>query len=381
MKIGFVLDDRLDKSDGVQQYVKLVGAWLTKNGHEVHYLVGDSPGATERHVHHMSKTVNARFNKNRMAIPLPVAKSIVKSVIASEKFDVLHVQVPYSPLLAKRIIDAADTSTAIVGTFHILPHGWLSSIGTKALGQFLRTTNKRFDGFMSVSSAAQVFAKTHFGINSVIISNAVDLRRYSNGVKLAHYKDRKNILFLGRFVARKGAWYLLKAYEEILRNDPTFASWTRLIMCSDGPERKKLEALASEIRNKYSAEILFTGFLKENEKADYLASSDIAVFPSTGGESFGIVLIEAMAAGAGVILAGNNPGYSSVLHSMPKTLFNPKNTTQFAELLQNMLLTDNRVLHAEQSELVKQFDIQSVGPEILSFYNEAIAERAKKRNN
>lgn len=98
MKIAYVLDDRLDKPDGVQQYVRDMSGWMRDKGHEVHYLVGNSPGATESNLHNLSRTVGVRFNKNRMRIPLPASKRAIKQLLDDERFDVLHVQMPYSPL-------------------------------------------------------------------------------------------------------------------------------------------------------------------------------------------------------------------------------------------------------------------------------------------
>ena len=86
MKIAFVLDDRLDKPDGVQQYVLLLGSWLGAQGHDVHYLVGYSPNATQNNVHNLSKTVGVRFNKNRMAIPLPASVKKIKDILQKQQF-------------------------------------------------------------------------------------------------------------------------------------------------------------------------------------------------------------------------------------------------------------------------------------------------------
>lgn len=382
MKIGFVLDDRLDKPDGVQQYVKLLGSWLSRGGHEVHYLVGESPASTHRFVHHLSKTVNVKFNKNRMAIPLPANKRNIKKLLAREQFDILHVQMPYSPFLAGRVVAAAEPNTAVVGTFHILPHGKVSSAGTKVLSAALKKNKRRFDSFLSVSPAAQVFAKSHFGISSIVLPNVVDLKLYEKGRMLKKYADKQNILFLGRLVERKGAPYLLEAYARLLAKYPEMASTTRLIICGTGPERLKLAQAAKVITKQYNAEITFAGFLKEEDKPNYLASATIAVFPSTGGESFGIVLIEAMAAGAGVTLGGDNPGYRSVIGSVPRTIIDPENSETFAQTL-HLLLTDKALaehLHAEQKTLVRQFDIERIGPKIVTFYESALAKREHSRD-
>jgi len=366
MKIGFVLDDRLDKPDGVQQYVQLLGSWLTSQGHEVHFLVGDSPNATQKNVHGLSKTVKVRFNKNRMAIPLPASKIRIKKLLQKEQFDVLHVQMPYSPLLAGRVVKAAPQKTAIIGTFHILPHGKVSSAATKVLSALLHTNKKRFDGFISVSSAAQLFAKSHFGITSVVLPNVVDIQRFSKGITIKKYSDKQNIVFLGRFVERKGAAYILDAYSALLGlyNMPV-----RLILCGDGPDAAALKQKANTIKHA-NKDIVFTGFLAEDEKSAYLATADIAVFPSTGGESFGIVLIEAMASGSYVVLGGNNPGYATVLGGQELSLIDPLQTNEFANRLL-YLLRDKKIattLHNQQQEVVKAYDIAHVGPQIVDFY-------------
>lgn len=375
MKIGFVLDDRLDKPDGVQQYVTLLGSWLSAQGHEVHYLVGESPRATQSNVHHLGKTINVRFNKNRMAVPLPASKKFIKDLLLKHDFDILHVQMPYSPLLAGRIIKAAPKKTKIVGTFHILPHGKLSAVGTKLLSSLLRNNKKRFSGFISVSSAAQTFAKSHFGINSDVLPNVVDVSLFRTGKKLPVLSDKQNIVFLGRFVDRKGVLLLIAAYEKMLQQHPALMKITRLVLCGDGPQRMQVEEKAAELR-KRGATVVCTGFIQESEKKDYLASANIAVFPSTGGESFGIVLIEAMAAGAGVVLGGDNPGYATVLGQQPLSIIDPYNSDLFAERL--LLFLQNEaaanLLHNQQQQLVGMYDIGTVGPHIVALYQRLLAQ-------
>src|SRR5688572_33467442 len=122
LKVGLVLDGSLDKTDGVQQYVLILGKWLASEGHEVHYLVGETERTDLPNIHSLTRNVSVRFNKNRMSTPLPANLRPIRRLLQQEQFDVLHVQVPYSPVLAGRIIKAADARTAVVGTFHILPH-------------------------------------------------------------------------------------------------------------------------------------------------------------------------------------------------------------------------------------------------------------------
>lgn len=383
MKIGFVLDDRLDKPDGVQQYIKLLGGWLRNNGHEVHYLTGASASNTDLNQHNMSKTVNVSFNKNRMSIPLPASTKNIKEVLQKYQFDVLHVQMPYSPMMAAKIISHSAPQTAVVGTFHILPHGFVSSTSTKLLAAFLGNNKKRFNGVISVSTAAKKFAKTHFMMDSVVLPNVVDLKKFKTAKPFSKYNDKLNIVFLGRFVERKGPKYLLEAYIHMICRNPELASSTRLILCGDGPDRPKLQKKAKTAADSIGADIVFTGFISEQDKPKYLSSAHIAVFPSTGGESFGIVLIEAMAAGAGVVLGGNNPGYGSVLGEESVSLINPKNVNSFADKLKLFLddPTIHKQMHASQSELVMRFDVETVGPKIVKFYLNTIANINKKSNN
>ena len=105
MKIALVLDDSLDKPDGVQQYVLTLGSWLTSQKHEVHYLVGATSRKDIPNVHSLSANMRVRFNKNRASMPMIANRKAIRALTEKEKFDVLHVQMPYSPLLAGKIID------------------------------------------------------------------------------------------------------------------------------------------------------------------------------------------------------------------------------------------------------------------------------------
>ena len=114
-----------------------------------------------------------------------------------------------------------------------------------------------------------------------------------------------------------------------------------------------------------------------------LAGAAIACFPSLHGESFGIVLIEAMAAGAGVVLGGANPGYKTVLGGRPETLVDPKNTRQFAKRLEKFL-TDAQLaaqIHSWQQSHVKRYDINEVGPSLVKVYYQAIAKQRPLGDN
>jgi len=375
LKVGLVFDDTLDSSDGVAQYVKTLGAWLSVQGHHVTYLVGETR-LTSWHggrVYSLAKNIRVSFNGNRLSIPLPAGSWKIKQLMAAEKFDLIHVMVPYSPFLAAKVIKSVPEGGAIVGTFHIFPSGALSKFGSKLLRLVLARTLSRFGRIVSVSPAAADFAQTAYRIKTEIIPNTVDMNQFKNAA--SQRAVPKTIVFLGRLVERKGAKYLIEAFSLLSIPD------ARLIIAGSGPQRNDLEKLASNLGIK--DKVRFLGFVEEADKPALLSGADIACFPSLYGESFGIVLIEAMAAGSGVVLAGDNPGYRSVLGERPELLVDPRNTKEFAERLSSFLTNNQqaRQINVWQSETVKQYDIAAVGPRILKLYSGQIARLAKKSNN
>lgn len=373
LNIAFCYDDSLDGQDGVAQYVKTIGAWLSAQGHNVLYLVGETKlkawhGAP---IYSLASNQVVNFNGNQVGTPWPASKKSIESVLAKHQIDVLHVQMPYSPFFAGRAINLVGPKTAVVGTFHILPVNILVRWGSKLLSLFYLRTLKRFSRIVSVSQPAAQFAGVAFGIKSDVLPNMVQLEKFKSA---SGQQKKYHIVFLGRLVPRKGAEQLLRAFI-ILKTRLPEAS---LSIAGDGPERAKLEAIVKN--NGLSSSVNFLGFVDEKDKPNIMASASVACFPSLGGESFGIVLIEAMAAGAGVVIGGNNPGYASVLGEKSRALVDPRDSTVFAARLETFLTDQNLAqrLHREQQEQVKQYDVAIVGNHLLQIYMEAIASRHQK---
>ncbi|MGA3150157.1 MAG: glycosyltransferase family 4 protein [Candidatus Saccharimonadales bacterium] len=378
LSVGFLFDDTLDSNDGVAQYVKTLGAWLSSQGYAVAYLVGETKlrqWAGGR-VYSMSKNQKVVFNGNRLSIPLLASRKKIKQVLADNNFDVLHVQVPYSPFMAQLVINAASPKTAVVGTFHILPANKLAQAGSRVLRVLYGRSLARFDNIVSVSAPAAAFAKKAYGIDSTVLPNVVNIKRFAT-TKLRDLGDTPKIVFLGRLVERKGCKQLLYAFRLLYKQLPS----AQLIIAGDGPQRKQLENYVDKYR--LGDNVTFLGYINEKNKPGILSSADIACFPSLYGESFGIVLIEAMAAGAGVVIGGNNPGYASVLGDKPELLFDPSNTAALAARLQELLSNKKLVglLHQWQQAEVKRYDVQAVGVPLIKIYSQAIAKRRNSRHN
>lgn len=374
LKVGFVFDDSLDKPDGVQQYVLTLGNWLTAQGHEVHYLVGETKRTDLKQLHSLSRNVKVRFNQNRMSLPLPVRMDAIRDILSREQFDVLHVQVPYSPALAGRVIKVADDHTAVVGTLHVAPSSKLVSMANWALGVWVRSTLKRFDAMLATSQASRQFTLKTFHIDSEVAGLPVKLDAFHGTKPFERYAQTKNVVFLGRLVERKGCQYLLQAVAHAVER----GIWPKdghVIVCGGGHLEAQLRAYTTH--HHLDSIVEFAGYISEEDKPHYLASAQVVVYPSTGGESFGIVLLEAMAASRGIVLAGNNPGYASVMGSHPDSLFEPTDAVDLAMKIIAALSskTEREAAYAWQYMYVRQFDVGVVGKRTVAVYEQALHKR------
>lgn len=372
--IGLVLDDSLDSTDGVQQFVVTLGRWLTKNGYDVHYLTSETKRTDLPQLHVLSKKIKTRFNGNSGGSPLPARPRDIKKILQDVDFDILHIQVPYSPFMAGQLITKARNKTAVIGTFHIFPESRFVTWATRGLGIWIHRQLKRFDVMMSVSTAAKDFSKRTFRIDSTIVPNMIVVSKFL--VPAQNNPKRTEIVFLGRLVERKGVLQLLQAIRYIQQHQLVKTPY-HITIGGKGLLREKLESYVSE--HNLEKLVTFTGFVAEEEKADFLARGDIAVFPSTGGESFGISLLEGLAATPGPVLAGDNAGYRSVMGPFTDQLFNPNDTQAFAELLATHINNPKarQKSHAEQVQYVQQFDIEVVAQKIVATYRDALQRRAR----
>lgn len=377
LSVGLLFDDTLDSNDGVAQQVKRLGEWLNDNGHNVLYLCGE----TKINAWHgspvisLSKNIKVKFNGNIIRIPLWSRKQVLKEVLDEHKIDVIHVTMPYSPLMAQRVIRLANRrNIPVIATFHILPSGMVSRIGTRLLGLIQHYSLKTLSHVTAVSAGAADFLKSSFGLESKVIPNMIEISKFKAN-STANVPNR--IVFLGRLVPRKGCKELIKAFSLVRDNLPD----SELIIASDGPQRQALERLVYNLN--LGDKVKFLGFIDESKKASLLSSASVACFPSLYGESFGVVLVEAMAAGSGLVLGGDNPGYRSVLGAKPALLVDPRNPNEFAKRLVRFLSDEILVssLHNWQTKEVSKYDVDKVAPQVLETYYRAVAKQQNVIHN
>lgn len=373
LKIGLVFDDSLDRPDGVQQQITLLAKWLAQQGHAVSVLCGETkittiPGVT---IYSLSKNVTISANQNRLSLPRPTSSGRIKEIFNQQQFDVIHVMLPFSPWLGARVIDEAlKRHIPLLGTWHTYPANTLQRWGSRLYGLLIQSRLKRFSIISSVSEPTRLSVAKLFKIDSVVIPNFIELARFKHTRPANQTLPTKHIVFLNRLVKRKGPQHLIEAVIE-LHNQKALKNIIVKIG-GRGPLEGQLKTRVAQAGLSQAVE--FSGFVAEEAKVEYLAQADLAVYPATGGEAFGIVLLEGMATGA-VVLGGDNPGYRSVLSGQPILLIDPTNHQAFAqrliELLNNLPLRQNLVRW--QAEQVKQYDVAVVGRRWVELYRSALA--------
>ncbi|THG28024.1 glycosyltransferase family 4 protein [Bifidobacterium pseudolongum] len=375
LTIGFVFDDTLDALDGVQQHITTIGTELARRGHDVHYLVGETHHSPVPQTVSLARNVMVSFNGNCMRIPLPVRKREIRAVLARNDYDILHIQAPYSPLFGGRVLKCAPQSTGVVATYHIAPIDRRARYGGRALGLVNAHSHRRVDEVIAVSQVAAQYAQFTAHTHGTIIANPVNVEKFATA---AHRATRDaahpHIVFLGRLVPRKGAQLLLDALDYGERHGMFPMPGLHVTIAGDGPLMDDCVQRAARLRTP----VQFVGTVDEG-KADLLASADVAVFPAIGGETFGIVLPEAIASGAGVTLAGDNPGYRWTMRGDEDALFSvgPDHARVLAERI-TRALTDApwaRRLHAREEALLDRYNVQAVTDEVEQVYARAIADR------
>ena len=375
MKIALVLDDSLARPDGVQEYVRTIAKAMGERGHEVHVLCsGEAGPAPEGVASVVSVTANVavNFNGNSQRTPRPASAARIREILATNAFDVIHVQSPHSPLFAGKVVREArrmyGAKVRIIGSFVILPDSSVSAWSTRFLGLLLRSNLRKFDGFVAISGPAVDFADWAFGVRPELLGAPIDVAAVKAQAQakpwIREADGRLVVAFLGRLVERKGAVELVEAVAAL--PDQVRSNFV-LRLGGRGP-------LADHIRGLIATHglgdvVTMEGFIADEDKPGFLAAADIAVFPATGGESFGIVLTEAMAAGAGVVLAGNNPGYAWTIAD-PEAVVDPTDAQGFAASIE-AVVTDLKLrqrLRERQDERIKDFDIASVSQRLETIY-------------
>jgi phosphatidylinositol alpha-mannosyltransferase len=374
MKIGLICPYNIAKGGGVQEIVNAMQAELARRGHEVKILTPEPRDMPDYHrKEHIIFVGGAADFKSPLhtTSQFSVAADTygITQMLEEEKFDILHFHEPWVPVLSRQIL---SRSTSVnVATFHAkLPETLMTRTMVKVVEPYTRAVLKQLDELTAVSEAASEYVRTLTEQPVSIVPNGIDLKKYTTQ-KHRPASREKTILFIGRLEKRKGVEHLLQAYNLLVTREPD----VQLIIAGDGPDREKLQYLASDLN---LGKVTFTGYVSEEEKLQLLQETDLFCAPALYGESFGIVLLEAMATGA-VTVAGNNPGYSSVLQDLGSlSLVNPKETEEFARRLDVMLHDEElrKLWKKWANEQVQQYSYTRIVDQYLEIYESAYTRHA-----
>ncbi len=372
MKIGIVTPYAYPMPGGVNDHVGSLYRVLRARGHDVR-IITSSHGlqkASEGDIIRVGKGFSVPFNGSMGTITLsPTYLAQMRAILDRERFDVLHYHEPFVPFLS--LVTLTLSTSVNVGTFHAF--GGLSisyEFGKRMLGHYAG----KLHGRIAVSSAARHFISRYFPGEYKIVPNGVEPGRYQRAVPIARYRDGvPNILFVGRMEPRKGLIHLLRAFRKLQRDGVR----ARLLLVGTGPGEREARryALTRQLDG-----VEFLGRVSEAQKAQLFKTADIYVSPATGRESFGIVLLEAMSAGAPIICSDIH-GYRGVVRrERDGILVEPGNADALAASIRRLI--DDPALRAQLSrageERAQLFTWERVGQAVEEYYGFVIRRLAER---
>lgn len=370
MKIGIVSPYAYPRPGGANEHIRETYERLRDLGHQVRIVTapwGDDPPAQD--VIQVGQAIAVPYNGSIGRITLSLRLEwLVNRMLERERFDILHHHEPLVPFLSAQILDRATCPQ--VATFHAFGGFSFSYWAGRALAApFMR----KLDARIAVSSAARHFISRYFPGEYRIIPNGVDVELYRTARAFPEYRDGKiNVLFVGRLEPRKGAMHLMRAYAELKHRHGQL----RLMVLGRGPQ---LGELRRYVRRHRVGDVLFAGRVSDGDKTRFYKTADIFCAPSTGQESFGIVLLEAMAAALPVV-ASDIHGYKRVVQrNVTGLLVEPKDPAAIAGALERLIADPElrRRLGAAGALRAPEYDWSQVTRQLVSLYEEVIARKGR----
>lgn len=369
MRIGMVCPYSFDVPGGVQSHVLQLAEVMQARGHEVSVLAPVSPQVRlPDYVVSGGKAVPIPYNGSVARLRFgPATHRKVKKWLAEGQFDVLHLHEPNAPSLSMLALQAAEGP--IVATFHT---STTKSLTLSVFQGILRPYHEKIVGRIAVSDLARRWQMEALGSDAVEIPNGVDVASFADAPLLDGYpRAGRTVLFLGRYdEPRKGMAVLLGALPTLVER---FADLEILIVGRGDEDQLRQQAgpLARHLR--------FLGQVDDATKASAMRSADVYCAPHTGGESFGIVLVEAMAAGTAVVASGLDAFRRVLNDGQAGRLVAVDDPVDLAAGLLELLGDDalRRRYIAIAEEAVRRYDWSVVAGQIMRVYDTVTGAGAK----
>ncbi|WP_347353734.1 glycosyltransferase family 4 protein [Intrasporangium sp.] len=371
MRIGIVCPYSFDVPGGVQFHVRDLAEYFIGDGHQVSVLApADSDTRLPGYVVSAGRATPVRYNGSVARLNFgPVTAGKVSRWLDHGEFDVLHLHEPVTPSVSFLALTAAEGP--IVATFHT---SMIRSRTLQTAYPIARPSLEKIAGRIAVSEDARRTVTTHLGGDAVVIPNGVYVDRFARAARRPEWvgtPERPTVAFLGRMAEpRKGLPVLAAAVPAILREIPGL----RVLVAGPGD----VEHVTAGMPPAAAAACEFLGAVSDEDKATLFASADVYVAPNTGGESFGIILIEAMSAGS-CVLASDLSAFSRVLDGgRAGPLFRNEDPAHLAEALVGLLRDPaRRATFAEAGrQRARQFDWSVVAARIMAVYETVIEGRS-----
>jgi len=373
VKIALVSPYDYSHPGGVSEHIGHLRTEFEKLGHEVKVIaprgrkggleVGDG-------FYGVGRTVSIPGNGSTVRLTFDVTLyAAVKAMMRQERFDIVHLHEPLTPVLPYMVL--LNSPAVNVGTFHAYraSNPWYT-----AFKPYMTFVLSRLDGQIAVSEPARDFVSQYFDGPYNIIPNGIDVERFSDDIEPLPWvnDDVPRILFVGRFnERRKGFAYLLRALPLVRQQFPS----ARLVVVGTGnPER-----FDHTIERAGITGVDFVGFVPAVELPRYYASCDVFCAPSIERESFGIVLLEAMASGKPVV-ASDIPGYASVMSNGREGLLVEPKDHQALALALVRVLADRELrerLSAAGRVTADGYAWPRIAARVLEFYERAATGAAR----
>ena len=379
MKIALVTPYDYPYPGGVTEHIRHLDGEFRALGHETR-IIAPSSAPEDTLASNVIKVngeiTSLRFNGSMARISLwPSISQDVGEILAGENFDIVHIHEPEVPLLSLMALVRSQAVT--VGTFHAFMQ--TEGLATYAYPLLMLPVLERLDGRIFVSKPLQDKVAAYFTGETRVIPNGIHYASYSSPdiQPIPEFSDgRPNILFVGRMDERKGFRHLLRAYPHIKHKFPE----ARLLVVG-AYQPDEVVSFMRYARRYRLDDIQFIGKVSQEDLPRYYRTATIFTAPSTGSESFGIILLEAMAAGVSIV-ASDIAGYRSVLtQSKEGLLIEPENELAIAQAVTGLL--DNPQLRtsmaAKGQYTAQQYDWKVVAPRILEYYGELIQARADQK--
>lgn len=362
LNIGLVSPYGWDSPGGVQIHIRDLARLLMREGHNVSVLapVEDEDALRDEFVVPAGRPIPIPYNGAVARVLFgPVAASRVRQWISQNDFDLLHIHEPAIPSLGLLACSLSDGP--MVGTFHVAAERIRIAF---AIVPIVEPIIERLRARIAVSEVARSTLRSHVDTDAIVIPNGIDLSSFADASPRLEWQLGKTIGFIGRFAEkRKGLALLLEAVPAIVERHPDL----RILIAGPGESDEALEWIDPSFHSR----ITFLGMLSDEEKRQFFKSVDLYIAPNTGGESFGIILAEAMATGS-AILASDLPAFRFVLEEGRwGRHFRTGDAMDLADKASELLDEPRTLaeLARDSREGAERFDWPVVGRQILDVYD------------